>query len=168
MTPEQAGAYPPAGPFPPVTTPREELALSFLVDGTPHELKRWWTDLPDTYEAEDPREQPHRIELVEETEDGGIYDTTWRGPMGIPITLREILHAEGPGRWRFEIPGPGYLIEDRYEAELDGDHTRLRIRSTITYTGLRGKITRRLLIPGWKERFAETFANAVAVFQDQH
>lgn len=49
---------------------QEDLVLDFDVDAPAEELESWWTDLPEVYEAENPRKQPHRIELVEETEDG--------------------------------------------------------------------------------------------------
>lgn len=146
---------------------RDQLVLTFDVDSSPEALEAWWTDLPEIYEADDPREQPHRIELVEATEDGGVYDTTWRGPLGLPFTLTETLHDEGPGRWRFVVPGPGFEIVDRYEVETTEDGAHLEIRSTVSYDNVLGKLARKLMIPSWKEQFTETFSNAVAVFEDR-
>lgn len=145
----------------------EELVLEFDVSRPPDELESWWTDLPEVYEADDPREQPHRIELVEETDDGTMYETTWRGPLGMPFTLTEILHDEGPGRWRFVVPGPGFEIEDRYDVQAKGDGAHLVIRSTVTYDNMLGKLARKMMIPRWKQQFTETFSNAVAVFEDE-
>lgn len=150
-----------------VAAVQEELVLEFDVSRPPDELERWWTDLPEVYEADDPREQPHRIELVEETEDGKVYDTTWRGPLGMPFSLTEILRDEGPGRWRFVVPGPGFEIEDRYEVQTKGDGAHLEIRSTVTYENVLGKLARKLMLPRWKQQFTETFSNAVAVFEDE-
>lgn len=147
--------------------PDEELVLTFEVDGPPEDLQEWWTDLPDSYEASDPREQPHRIDLVEETEDGGIYETTWRGPLGVSFPLEERLHQEGPGRWRFVVDGPGCTIEDRYPVEPVGDGSHLEIRSGMTYDGRLGKLVRKIMLPNWKERFRETFGDAVAVYEDE-
>lgn len=146
----------------------EQLVLDFDVEAPPEALESWWTDLPEVYEASDPREQPHRIQRIEETEDGGRYKTTWRGPMGLPFSLDETLHDEGPGRWRFVIPGPGYEIEDRYTVEPTDQGCHLEIRSTITYRNLFGKLARRVMIPNWKRQFTETFSNAVAVFEDSY
>lgn len=61
----------------------------------------WWTDLPDDYRAQDPREEPHRIEVLARDRDGARVDlmTFWRLPLGllarIPETLR--LAPEGDG-----------------------------------------------------------------------
>jgi hypothetical protein len=146
----------------------EEFAIDFHVDAPPEELEAWWTDLPEVYEAEDPREQPHEIELLEETGDGGIYETTWRGPLGLEFTLEEHLHDEGPGAWRFVVPGRGFEIEDRFRVHPTPDGCRLEIRSTITYDHALGELARRVMLPRWREQFRETFTNAVAVFEDRH
>jgi hypothetical protein len=53
----------------------EELVLDFDVAASPERLEQWWTDLPEVYEAEDPREQPHRIERLATTEDGAVDET---------------------------------------------------------------------------------------------
>lgn len=145
----------------------EELELDFDVDAPVSQLQAWWTELPEVYEAEDTREQPHRIELLEETDDGGVYETTWRGPLGVEFSLIEHLHVDGPGSWRFVIPGYGFTIQDRFEASDEGEGCHLRIRSTITYDRTLGKLVRRALIPRWRKRFTETFANAVDVFEDR-
>ena len=144
----------------------EELVLGFDVAASPERLEQWWTDLPEVYEAEDPREQPHRIERLATTEDGAVYETEWRGPMGLTFTLEETLHDEGPGRWRFVVPGPGFEIVDRYEVTATETGAHLEIRSTISYDHLPGKLAQRVMIPNWKQMFTEVFSDAVAVFEE--
>lgn len=151
------------------------LVNTFTVPGTPEDIKAWWIDLPGpggVYEAEDEREQPHRIEHVRDTADGAIYDTFWRGPLGMEFKLTEHLHDDGPGRWRFVVPSPGFEIVDRYTAELvegDGEaRTELVIRSTVTTTHWYGKLTRPLMLPNWTKQLTETFSDAVDVYRDQH
>jgi hypothetical protein len=145
----------------------ESFELDVHVDGSPEALEAWWTDLPAVHEAEDPREQPHRIEHVETTDDAEIYETYWRGPLGIEYSLTEELYDEGPGRWRFVVPNPGFTIQDHYEVEPEGEGARLRIRSQITYENVLGKLVRRVMVPNWKDQFHETFTSAVAVFEDR-
>lgn len=151
-----------------MSRPQEHLTLTFDIDASPEALESWWTDLPEVYEASDPREQPHRIERVEETEDGGIYETTWRGPLGFPFTMTERLHDEGPGRWRFVVPGAGFEIEDRYEVKATEAGAHLTIRSRVAYDNALGKLARKLMLPNWKRQLTETFSNAVEVFEEEH
>ncbi|MDX1611949.1 MAG: hypothetical protein R3185_06230 [Candidatus Thermoplasmatota archaeon] len=145
----------------------EPMVLELMVPGSPEELKTWWTDLPETYEAEDPREQPHAITLMETREDSRVYDTVWRGPLGIPVHLKEILYDEGPGRWRFVVPNPGFVIEDRYTAEAHPEGTKLTIRSTITYESWLGRLTRPLMLPGWRDTLRDTFSTAATIYTEE-
>jgi hypothetical protein len=85
--------------------------------------------------------------------------------MGLTFTLDETLHDEGPGRWRFLVPGPGFEIVDRYEVTSTETGAHLEIRSTISYDHLPGKLAQRVIIPNGKQTFTEVFSGAVAAFR---
>jgi hypothetical protein len=72
--------------------------------------------------------------------------------MGLTFTLDETLHDEGPGRWRFLVPGPGFEIVDRYEVTSTETGAHLEIRSTISYDHLPGKLAQRVMIPTGSRR----------------
>lgn len=88
--------------------------------------------------------------------------------MGLTFSLEETLHVEGPGSWRFVVPGAGFEIVDRYTVQDEGESCHLRIRSTMTYENTLGKLARKAMVPSWKDKFTEVFTNAVAVFEDRH
>jgi hypothetical protein len=122
-----------------------ELDLELDIDRPPQSVRAWWTDLPDEYVAKDPREQPHRIRVLERHSDRIELVGTWRGPLGTERLLPETLRLREDGSWTFDARAMGLRVHDEFEAIPNGDGTRLHIRSTITSAGPLGKIVARLM-----------------------
>jgi hypothetical protein len=122
-----------------------KLDMELDIHRPPRSVRAWWTDLPDEYVAKDPREQPHRIRVLERNGDRIEVVGTWRGPLGREWLLPETLRLREDGSWTFEARTMGLRVHDEFEAVPHGDGTRLRIRTVITPAGLRGRIVARLM-----------------------
>jgi hypothetical protein len=122
-----------------------QLDLELNIRRPPRSVRAWWTDLPDDYNAKDPREEPHRIRVLERHGDRIELVGTWRGPFGTERLLPETLRLREDGSWTFDAEAMGLRIHDVFEAMPSGDGTRLHIRSVIRPNKLRGRIVARLM-----------------------
>jgi hypothetical protein len=119
--------------------------LELNIKRPPKSVRAWWTDLPDDYLAKDPREQPHRIRVLERDGDRIEVVGTWRGPFGTERLLPETLRLREDGSWTFDARAMGLRVHDEFEAIASSDGTRLHIRSTITPDGPLGRLVARLM-----------------------
>lgn len=112
----------------------EVLDLKLLIRKAPEPVRAWWTDLPDDYVAQDPREQPYRILTLRRLPNGRELRTHWRMPDGSTRETQEILTLKPDRSWTFEIPKhpTGLHILDELRTEAVPEGTRLHIRSTLT------------------------------------
>ncbi len=110
------------------------LDLQLLIRKSPNSVRAWWTDLPDDYVAQDPREQPYRILTLRRLANGRELRTYWRMPDGLTREIQEILIMKTDGSWAFEIANhpTGLHILDEFRTETVPEGTRLHIRSTLT------------------------------------
>jgi hypothetical protein len=112
----------------------EVFELHLLIRKSPKSIRAWWTDLPDDYQANDPREQPYRIVTLRRTPNGRELRTYWRLPDGSTRDWQELLTMKPDGSWTFEIPNhpAGLHILDEFRTESAPEGTVLHIRSTLT------------------------------------
>jgi hypothetical protein len=113
----------------------EVLSLELMVRKPPESVRAWWTDYPDDYHANDPREQPYRILTTRRFSNGREVRTFWRLPDGSTQELQEVLNLKPDGSWTYEVvyPNPlGIHILDEFRAEPAPNGTRLSIHSTLT------------------------------------
>jgi hypothetical protein len=110
------------------------LDLELFIKRSPASVRAWWTDLPDDYTAQDPREQPFRIVTLTQTPNGRELRTYWRMPDGSTREMRELLALKPDGNWTFEIPEhpAGFHVFDEFQIEPVESGTKLHIRSTLT------------------------------------
>ena len=110
------------------------LSLEFLIRKSPEAIRAWWTDLPDDYQAKDPREQPYRIVTLRRMPNGRELRTYWRTPDGSTRDWQELLTMKTDGSWAFEIPNhpAGLHILDEFRTEPTTGGAKLIIRSTLT------------------------------------
>jgi hypothetical protein len=110
----------------------EVIHLELPVRKPPESVRAWWTDLPEDYQAKDPREQPYRIVTTRRLPNGREVRTYWRTPDGSTFDFREILSLKPDGSWTFEVPDAmGFHIMDEFRVEPDSDGTKLIIHSTL-------------------------------------
>lgn len=98
------------------------------VQRPPETVRAWWLDLPEVYETDDPREQPHRIVKVAEDEDRMELRTFWKGPFGSEMELGETIHRDREDGWRIDIELPvGLAQEDIFTLTPTETGTRVTI-----------------------------------------
>jgi hypothetical protein len=112
----------------------EVLTVDLSIRKRPEAVRAWWVDLPDDYQAKDPKEQPYRIVTLRRLPNGRELRTYWRMPDGSTRDWQEILTLKPNGDWTFEIPShpTGLHILDEFQPETTPEGTRLHIRSTLT------------------------------------
>ena len=116
-----------------MTQTSDNLNLELLIRKSPESVRAWWTELPDDYRAEDPREQPYRILTTRRLPNGRELRTYWRMPDGSTFDFQEILTLKPDGSWTFEVPNAlGFRIMDEFRSEAVPTGTKLIIRSTLT------------------------------------
>ncbi len=134
----------------------ETLDLELFIRKPPASVRSWWVDLPEDYQANDPREQPYRIVTLRRLADGRELRTYWRTPDGSTRDMVEILHVKPDGSWTFEIPEHplGFHILDEFRPEPVANGTKLHIRSVITpreaSATSRIQTQKERMVQGWK------------------
>jgi hypothetical protein len=138
-----------------MTEKPDVINLQLLIRKSPESVRAWWTDLPEDYQAKDPREQPYRIVTIRRLPNGRELRTYWRMPDGSTFDFQEILTLKPDGSWTFEIPnGMGFHIFDEFRTESVPTGTKLTIRSTLTpldsSAASRISAQKELMAQGWK------------------
>lgn len=140
------------------------LRFRFDVKRPPAAIKKWWTDLPDLYEATDPREQPHRIEVVKRTPDGAVLRTHWRMPGGREFTGLETLKVGADGAWSFDLEGFfGVHVRDDFVARPAPGGAVLEVTSTLTADSLKARIALPFVARFARKAFGTTWRTAVDI-----
>ncbi len=122
------------------------LGLAFDIRRPPEAVRRWWLELPDDYSASDPKEQPHRIQVLRREADRMEVLTYWRGPLGLTMKLRETLGISDPNGWTADLSEMGLHIHDEFRTSPTEEGTHLTIQSTIMPASVWGRILRPLVI----------------------
>ena len=133
----------------------EVINLELLIRKAPQSVRAWWTDLPDDYQAKDPREQPYRIVTTRRLRNGRELRTYWRMPDGSAFDFQEILALKPDGNWTFEVPNAiGFRIMDEFRTESVPTGTKLIIHSTLTpldpSAASRISKQKEIMTQGWK------------------
>ncbi len=118
------------------------LSLAFDIRRPPEAVRRWWLEFPDDYRASDPDEQPYRIRVLERTPQRLVVLTSWRGPLGVPLRLRETLGIGSGSRWNARMQMMGLGVSDEFQGIAAPEGTHLTIRSTVTPISALGRIMR--------------------------
>ncbi len=138
-----------------------ELSVEVDIARPPETVRAWWLDLPEVYEAEDPREQPHRIVKVEETADRIDLLTYWKGPFGKELELGETVHMDREDGWRIEVDLPfGLDQEDIFSLEPTEIGTRLTIDVRMWAQRWYGKLVLPFFWMFGKRSYPETWRTA--------
>lgn len=96
-------------------------------------MRAWWTDLPDDYQAADPREDPFRIVTLRKSPSSRELMTYWHSEDGSVYQRREIMTVNPDGSWTVEMTdSPRYHFHDTFRVRPEGEGTRLVIHQVIT------------------------------------
>lgn len=105
-----------------------ELTVEVDIRRPPAVVRSWWLDLPEVYEADDPLEQPHRIEKVTEDDQRMELRTYWRGPFGSEMAIEETIHLGREDGWTIDVGLPaGLAQEDIFTLRPTDTGTRVTI-----------------------------------------
>ncbi len=109
------------------------------------EVIEWWTRLADDYRAEDPREQPHRIQVVARRPGQMDVLTWWRLPLGIEIAIPETMHLRSDGNFAVDVHFPlGLEQRDEFTFRHESGATHLTVRIDLAARNLIGRLVRPL------------------------
>jgi hypothetical protein len=96
-------------------------------------VRRWWTDLPEEYQASDPAEEPYRIVITKKLPNGNELATYWHGPDGKDIRIDETMTLNTDGSWELDLQLPaGFRIHDALRAVSAAGGSLLSITAEVT------------------------------------
>lgn len=124
--------------------PEDHLSLAFVIRRSPEAVRDWWLEFPDEYRASDPDEQPFRIQTLQRAQGTIQVRTYWRGPLGMPLRLRETLGIGSPRAWTADLRMMGLHIHDEFHVAAAPEGAHLTIRSTVETTSTFGRLMRPL------------------------
>jgi len=143
---------------------QDTLEMDLMIRKPSESVRRWWTNLPDDYHADDPTEQPFRIFTTKRMSNAsrGLFGY-WRLQDGSIRKVREIMEVKADGTWTFEIPSHplGLRVFDEFSAKaiLGGGVTMLHIRCVLS--ALEPNASAR--IPAQKERMKQVWRRAAEI-----
>ncbi len=108
--------------------------LELEIARSPASVRRWWTEFPDDYIAEDPSEQPYRILTLRREGDHRFLKTFWKRPDGSEMEMEEVLVLQTEGGWTYTIerhPGGFHVVDQFIVNPKEGGGTHLVITSTL-------------------------------------
>lgn len=107
--------------------------IEFFVRRSPESVRAWWTDLPDDYQATDPKEEPFRIVTLRRFPNGSLLLTYWHNEDQSVRERHEVLVLRGDGGWTVQMTdSPRYHFLDEFNVTPGHDGTYLHLRQTIT------------------------------------
>ena len=108
----------------------EPLELELFIRRPPESVRAWWTDLPDDYQAKDPREEPYRIVTLRKFPNGRLLLTYWHDDEdGSTYERHEVLLTLPDGGWTVEMTdSPYFHIRDEFQVRPGegGSYVHLR------------------------------------------
>jgi hypothetical protein len=109
------------------------------------EVLAWWTRFPDDYRARDPREQPHRIKVVDRRDDRVELLTFWRLPLGIELVIPETMRPRPDGDFVIDVHFPlGLDQRDVFTFREENGATHVSIDIRLAARNVLGRLTRPL------------------------
>ena len=107
--------------------------IELYIKRRPESVRAWWTDLPDNYQARDPREDPFRIVTLRKFPSGRELLTYWHRDDGSVYQRREIMIINPDGSWTVEMTDdPRFHYLDTFRVMPEKEETRLVIHQVIT------------------------------------
>lgn len=105
------------------------LEAEFLIRRPPESVRAWWTDLPDDYQAKDPREEPFRIVTLRKFPNGRLVLTYWHDDEGSTYERHEVILTLPDGSWTVEMTdSPRFHIRDEFHVRPTEGGTILHLR----------------------------------------
>lgn len=119
-----------------------DLSIDLEISRPRREVLAWWTGFPDTYSAQDPREQPHRIEVKSRSADRIEVLTWWRAPLMKDLVIPEtfLLRPNGDFDVEVHLLPFGILQVDHFTFTGDSGTTRVHIDIDVRVASRRGHL----------------------------
>ncbi len=107
--------------------------IELQIKRTPESVRAWWTNLPEDYQATDPREDPFRIVTLQKLPAGRELLTYWHNDDGSVDQRTEIMRINSDGSWTVEMTDdPRFHFHDTFTVRAAKDRTILTIHQVIT------------------------------------